>query len=144
MAKKQKRNGCCPECARKMRQAALLPQADGYGFAASACGEGEGAPYGANLGGGAFAAGLGGALGADSGLLQGLPEFLRSRQSEQFLLGALLGAGAAWVLSDEELRGKIVKSVMKLYANVGGALEEVKEQMADIRAEVEAERLGGV
>ena len=141
MAKKQKQNGCCPECARKVRQQALPPQAQDYGFAASACGEGEGAPYGASLGG-AFAAGLGGAMGADSGLLQGLPEFLRSRQSEQFLLGALLGAGAAWVLSDEELRGKIVKSVMKLYANVGGALEEVKEQMADIRAEVEAERLG--
>lgn len=82
------------------------------------------------------------AAGLDGGLLQGMPAFLRTRNSEQFLLGALIGAAAAWVLSDEELRGKIVKSAMKLYAGVAGGFEEVKEQMADIRAEVEAERHG--
>ena len=46
------------------------------------------------------------------------------------------------VLSDEELRGKIVKSAIKLYAGVAGGFEEMKEQMADIRAEVEAEQHG--
>lgn len=82
------------------------------------------------------------AAGLDAGLLQGMPAFLRNRSTEQFLLGALIGAAAAWVLSDEELRGKIVKSAIKLYAGVAGGVEEMKEQMADIRAEVEAERSG--
>ncbi|THF65467.1 hypothetical protein E6C76_07680 [Pseudothauera nasutitermitis] len=82
------------------------------------------------------------AAGLDAGLLQGMPAFLRSRNTEQFLLGALIGAAAAWVLSDEELRGKLVKSAIKLYAGVAGGFEEMKEQMADIRAEVEAEQHG--
>ncbi|ENO92332.1 hypothetical protein ACFQ4M_00570 [Thauera mechernichensis] len=82
------------------------------------------------------------AAGLDKGLLQGMPAFLRTRNTEQFLLGALIGAAAAWVLSDEELRGKIVKSAIKLYAGVAGGFEEMKEQMSDIRAEVEAERHG--
>ena len=79
---------------------------------------------------------------ADGGFLQNMPAFLRTGNTEQFLLGALIGAAAAWVLSDEELRGKIVKSAMKLYSGVAGGFEEMKEQMADIRAEVEAERHG--
>lgn len=78
----------------------------------------------------------------NSSLLQGMPAFLRTGNTEQFLLGALVGAAAAWVLSDEEMRGKIVKSAMKLYTGVAGGFEEMKEQMADIRAEVEAERHG--
>lgn len=78
----------------------------------------------------------------DGGFLQNMPAFLRTGNTEQFLLGALIGAAAAWVLSDEELRGKIVKSAMKLYSGVAGGFEEMKEQMADIRAEVEAERHG--
>jgi hypothetical protein len=80
---------------------------------------------------------------ADSAsLLHGVSSFLPSRHTEQFLLGLVLGAGATWVLSDEELRGKLLKAGMKLYANVAGGFEEIKEQMADIRAEVEAERHG--
>jgi len=67
---------------------------------------------------------------------------MKSRQSEQFLLGALVGAAAAYVLSDEELRGKLVKTGIKLYSNVVGSFEEMKEQVADLKAEVEAERMG--
>jgi len=40
------------------------------------------------------------------------------------------------------VRGEIVKSAMKLDAGVAGGFEEMKEQMADIRAEVEAARHG--
>jgi hypothetical protein len=57
-------------------------------------------------------------------------------------MGLMIGAGAAWLLSDEELRGKLIKAGMKLYANVAGGFEELKEQMADIRAEVAAEQHG--
>lgn len=99
----------------------------GYGY-----GEGDGGPQH----GGQY-----GYAGAE-GLLRGLPHLLKSRQSEQFLLGALVGAAAAYLLSDEELRGKLVKTGIKLYSGLAGSFEEMKEQMADLKAEVEAEQQG--
>lgn len=81
-----------------------------------------------------------GGYGAER-LLEDFPRLMKSRQSEQFLLGALVGAAAAYVLSDEELRGKLVKSGIRLYSNVVGSFEEMKEQVADLKAEVEAERM---
>lgn len=63
-----------------------------------------------------------------------------ARPNEQFLLGALIGAAAAYVLGDEKLRGKLMKSGMNLYASLIGGFEELKEQAADIHAEMEAER----
>lgn len=78
----------------------------------------------------------------DSGLLQNMPAFLQSRNAEQFLLGAVIGAAAAWVLADEELRGKLIKAGMKVYAGIAGGFEEMKEQMSDIKAEVAAEQRG--
>jgi hypothetical protein len=69
----------------------------------------------------------------------GLPKGFGAGQTEQFIIGALVGAGVAYVLADEGLRNKIMKSVMKLYAGLTGGLEEFKEQMADLKAEVEAE-----
>ncbi|MDT3672170.1 MAG: hypothetical protein ROZ37_17755 [Aromatoleum sp.] len=92
-------------------------------------------------GDGAGARRRGSGRGADR-LLEDLPRLMKSRQSEQFLLGALVGAAAAYVLSDEELRGKLVKTGIKLYSNVVGSFEEMKEQVADLKAEVEAERMG--
>lgn len=58
--------------------------------------------------------------------------------NQQFVLGALLGAAAVYVLGDEKLRGKLMKSGMNLYASILGGIEEIKEQAADLRAEVEA------
>lgn len=69
------------------------------------------------------------------GMLGGLAN---TRPNEQFVMGALLGAAAVYVLGDEKLRGKILRSGMNLYASVMGGLEEIKEQAADIRAELEA------
>ena len=68
--------------------------------------------------------------------------YLPSQHTDQFLMGLMLGAGAAWILSDEELRGKLIKAAMKVYPGVAGGFEEIKEQMADIRADVAAERHG--
>jgi len=70
------------------------------------------------------------------------PAFLGKQPSEQFLMGALLGAVAAWVLSDEQLRGKLMKGGLQLYSGIVGGIEEMKEQMADIRAELEAGQRG--
>lgn len=76
----------------------------------------------------------------DGGVLHNLQGMMGSRNTEQFILGALIGAAAVYVLGDEEMRGKLVKTGMKLYASITGGVEELKEQMADIRAEVAAEQ----
>lgn len=81
-----------------------------------------------------------GSTPADGGLLRNLSGMLGARPSEQFILGALLGAAAAYVLGDEQLRGKLLKAGVGLYANFAGGFEEMKEQMADIKAEIQAER----
>ena len=85
---------------------------------------------------------LNGAPAADRGFLHGLQGMVGSRHTEQFVLGALIGAAAVYVLGDEEMRNKLLKSAMKLYAGIAGGFEEIKEQVADIRAEVEAEAQG--
>lgn len=76
------------------------------------------------------------------GMMSGLANMLPAGRAEQFLLGAMLGAAATYVLNDEELRGKLMKSGVNLYTNLMGGYAEFKEQMADLHAEVEAERQG--
>lgn len=83
-----------------------------------------------------------GPAGYNPDFLRGMSAFLPPHHTEQFLMGLLIGAGAAWVLNDEKLRGKLIKAGMKLYANVAGGFEELKEQMADLKAEVAAEQHG--
>ena len=104
-----------------------------FGFGAEA-GDGFASPNGFGYGsdGGGFGRNLLGGLG--------LPRGFGSGQTEQFILGALLGAAAAYVLADEALRSKIMKTVVKLYSGLTGGMEEFKEQMADLKAEIEAER----
>jgi hypothetical protein len=117
---------------------------DVSGFAAN--GDGYGFGYGDDDG--AYAAGdardgrgFGAGAPFGKGFLSnlGLPRGFASGQTEQFILGALLGGAAAYVLADEDLRNKLVKALMKLYAGLTGGIEEFKEQMADLKAEVEAE-----
>jgi len=57
---------------------------------------------------------------------------------QQFLAGALLGAAVAYVFADEALRAKLIRGGMQLYAGLAGGFEEIKEQMADIQAEMTA------
>ena len=66
-----------------------------------------------------------------------------NRQTEQFILGLLLGGAAAYVLGDPEKRAKLIRMAMKLYAGVAGSVEEFKEQIADLKAEVAAEQESG-
>jgi len=109
------------------------------------------APMGAGMNGmgqtsGAAAYGAAAGLGMGPGgtnqssFLHSLQGLVGSRHTEQFLLGALLGAAAVYVLGDEEMRAKLVRTAMKLYSGVAGGFEEIKEQMADIKAEVAAEK----
>lgn len=61
--------------------------------------------------------------------------------SQQLLAGVLIGAGLAYLLGDEKLRGKLLRAGMQLYTGLAGGFEEIKEQMADIQAEMAAERM---
>lgn len=119
----------------------------GYGAAAGMGGMGMGAdPYGAAglgaMNGMGAMPGMNAAPGMNNSFLHGLQGLVGSRHTEQFILGALLGAAAVYVLGDEEMRAKLVKTAMKLYSGVAGGFEEIKEQMADIKAEVAAEQRG--
>lgn len=78
----------------------------------------------------------------NQGFLGGLGSLLPAGRSEQFLLGLALGGVAAYVASDEEIRGKLFKGALKAYAGLAGSLAEMKEQMADLQAEVQAEQNG--
>jgi hypothetical protein len=89
-----------------------------------------------------YGAGNFGPGGFDRDFLRQISSFLPGQHTDQFLLGLMIGAGAAWVLGDEEIRGKLIKAAMKVYAGVAGGFEEFKEQMADIKAEVATERHG--
>lgn len=80
------------------------------------------------------------AAGQPAGMMQRLTGLLGKRPSDQFLLGALVGAAAVYVMSDEKLRGKLIKSGIDLYSSIAGNFAEMKEQMADLHAEVESER----
>ncbi|WP_333824571.1 YtxH domain-containing protein [Pinisolibacter sp.] len=88
--------------------------------------------------------GWGAGMNGGNGLLAGLGGLLPSRRSEQLLLGLALGAAGAWVLSDAELRGKIMKGAMRLYAGMAAGLEEMKEQAEDLKAELAAEQAGPI
>lgn len=76
------------------------------------------------------------------GLFGGLARLLPNRPSEQFLVGALIGAAATYVLADETLRGKLIASGLRLYTELAGGLAEIKEQAADIQAELAAGQSG--
>jgi hypothetical protein len=127
---------------KKMLRKALEKEI-GYsrGDAAEYEGDASDAGRGDSAGRGGSARGGQGGFAAGQGLLGslGLPRGFGAGTTEQFVVGALLGAAAAYVLADEALRGKIMKSVLKLYTGLAGSVEEFKEQIADIRAEIETE-----
>ena len=75
-----------------------------------------------------------------TGILGRMEGLLGKNPMNQYLVGALLGATAVYVLGDEKLRSKLMKSGMQLYENAMGGLAELQEQMADMRAEIDSER----
>jgi len=79
---------------------------------------------------------------ANQGVFASLGNLLPKGRNEQFLLGLALGGVAAYVLSDEDIRGKLFKGAIQAYSSVMGGVAEMKEQMADLAAEVEAEQSG--
>lgn len=56
-----------------------------------------------------------------------------------YLKGLAVGAGVALVLSSPAVRNSIVSGAVKLWTGVQGGIEEVKEQIQDIKAEASQE-----
>lgn len=67
---------------------------------------------------------------------------LRAPLAHPLLLGFCVGAGAAWLLGDAQLRSRLIRCGLRLYDSLLGGLDELKEEVADLRAELEAERHG--
>lgn len=121
---------------KKHGKAAKSAKNDHYAY-----GEGWGASYGRHAADAHNDAHAYGGAPLGGGLLHGLQGFMgSSRRTEQFLLGALIGAAATYVLTDEKLRGKLIKAGVGLYSTIAGGFEEMKEQVADIQAEIQSDR----
>ena len=56
-----------------------------------------------------------------------------------FIQGALLGAGAAYILTNEKAQQAIFKSVVRVGKLFEAGTEELKERFEDAKAEIEAE-----
>lgn len=72
------------------------------------------------------------------GMLSSLTRLLPEKTSERFLVGALAGGAIAYGLSDEAARASVLRFAIRTYGDVVGALAEIREQAADIQAEIQA------
>ncbi len=72
--------------------------------------------------------------------LQNQNSFLSGVGGNDLLKGALIGAAATYILTNEDVQKKIFKSFAKLSELTTGGVEEMKERFEDAKAEVEAER----
>jgi hypothetical protein len=75
----------------------------------------------------------------NNGVFSSLAGVLPKKGRDKFLLGLALGAAAAYALGNEEVRARIIKAGIHLYTGLAGGLEEIKEQFADIQAELGAQ-----
>jgi len=57
-------------------------------------------------------------------------------RNPSYLKGFVVGAGVALVLSNPAVQKALVTGVVKLWSTVQGGVEEVKEQIQDIKAEM--------
>ena len=65
---------------------------------------------------------------------------LGSFDTNQFLIGALVGVAGAYLLTNEKAQKAIFKTVAKGGAMFSAGLEEMKERLEDAQAELEAEQ----
>lgn len=67
---------------------------------------------------------------------------LGSFDTNQFLIGALLGAAGAYLLTNEKAQKTLFKTIAKGSEMFNAGIEEMKERYEDAQAELEAERNG--
>jgi|AACY02.3.fsa_nt_gi hypothetical protein len=58
--------------------------------------------------------------------------------TERFVRGLLIGAAAAYLLTNEEVQRTVIKGAVKAWFAVQGGLEEAKERFRDAEAEIQA------
>lgn len=61
--------------------------------------------------------------------------------NKQFLVGALVGGAATYVMMNPRFRSKVLKAVTEIWESLTSEIEGVKEEMADMQAEVHAEEI---
>lgn len=62
----------------------------------------------------------------------------RHPNADSLIKGLLIGAGAAYLLTNEKAQRTIIRAAVGLWGAVQGAVEEVKERVRDAEAEVAA------
>jgi hypothetical protein len=58
--------------------------------------------------------------------------------NDRFLKGLLIGAAAAYLLTNESVQRTAIKGVVKLWGGLQGGVEEIKERFHDAEAELQA------
>lgn len=58
--------------------------------------------------------------------------------NDRFLKGLLIGAAAAYLLTNESVQRTAIKGVVKLWGGIQGGVEEIKERFHDAEAELQA------
>ena len=59
--------------------------------------------------------------------------------SDRFLKGLLIGAAAAYILTNESVQRTAIKGAVKAWSLMQGGVEEIKERFHDAEAELRAE-----
>ncbi len=59
----------------------------------------------------------------------------------RFVKGALIGAAAVYLLSNEKVQHSVLKSAVKAWGLLQGGVEELKERVRDAEAELHAEEM---
>jgi hypothetical protein len=58
--------------------------------------------------------------------------------NQRFIKGALVGAIAAYLLTNDNVQQAVIKSTVKVWSMVQGGVEEMKERFRDAEAELHA------
>lgn len=64
-----------------------------------------------------------------------------SLMGSSFVKGALIGAAAAYLLSNEQVQNGAIKAAVKTWSLVQGGIEEMKERFLDAEAELHASQM---
>lgn len=62
--------------------------------------------------------------------------------NDRFVKGLLIGAAAAYLLTNEDVQRTAIKGAVKLWSTVQGGIEEAKERFRDAEAELQASESG--
>ncbi|MGD2118106.1 MAG: hypothetical protein PVG66_07095 [Chromatiales bacterium] len=61
--------------------------------------------------------------------------------NSSFIKGALIGAAAAYLLSNEQVQQAAIKTTVKVWSLLQGGVEEMKERFRDAEAEMHATQM---